>query len=176
MMASAQSVVSLDANDAFPPDSLVDVNATTDLTLGCGPYALSSIAVYAPLTVHVTEPTVLMVEGDLIIEAPLVIDVADGASLDLVVGGDVNVNNTFTLGDAASPTTTWLAVGGALNVAAPLNVRGSLFVGGDVEANNTVVVSGAAYLGPLHVAAPVQIGGGTTPQPGFAGDGCFSPP
>jgi predicted acyltransferase (DUF342 family) len=159
----------------FPSDSLENVNAPTDLSIACGPYDLTSVAVNSPLTIHVLDAATLVIRGDLTIASPLVIDVAPGAAFDLIIGGDVNVNNTLTISGGGA-TTTYVAVGGALNVAAPLALDGSLEVNGQLAANNTVDITGAAYLAGVHVAAPVAVHAGAAPGAAFAGNGCFVVP
>ncbi|MEO7110081.1 MAG: hypothetical protein ABI183_06560 [Polyangiaceae bacterium] len=156
----------------FPSNSLENVNSPTDISIACGPYVLTNVAVNSPLTIHVLDAATLVIRGNLTIASPLVIDVASGAKFDLVVGGDVAVNNTLTISGGGAAT-TFVAVGGALNVAAPLQLDGSLVVDGQLDANNTVTISGAAFLSGLHVASPVQVHAGASPAPAFGGNGCL---
>lgn len=165
-------VVDSSVTAIFPADSLADVDAPTDVSIACGPYVLTDVAVNSPLTIHVLDAATLVIRGNLTIAAPLIIDVASGANFDFVVGGDVDVNNTLTISGGGAAT-TYFAVGGALTVASPLSLDGSLVVDGQLEANNTVDVSGAAYLTGLHVAAPVGIHAGASPAPAFSGNGCL---
>jgi predicted acyltransferase (DUF342 family) len=156
----------------FPSDSLENVDAPTDVSIACGPYVLTNVAVNSPLTIHVLDAATLIIRGNLTIASPLVIDVAPGANFDLVVGGDVAVNNTLTISGGGAAT-TYVAVGGALTVAAPLRLDGSLVVDGQLDANNTVDITGAAFLSGLRVASPVQIHAGVSPAPAFSGNGCL---
>lgn len=174
LAAAAQSVVlEPDRPVAFAENALAKVGQTTDLTLGCGTYVLAQMYVGAPLTIHVSSTVVFLVRGNLTIAAPMVVDVAPGATLDFAVEGDVAVNNTLTFSGAADPASVYFAVGGDLGVASPLEVDGSLAVAGALAANNTVDVKGAAFLSDLHVASPFVVHAGASPAPAFGPHGCF---
>jgi cytoskeletal protein CcmA (bactofilin family) len=165
-------VVDASVTAIFPADSLENVDAPTDISIACGPYVLTDVAVNSPLTIHVLDAATLIVRGNLTIAAPLVIDVAPGANFDLLIGGDVAVNNTLTISGGGAAT-TYVAIGGALTVASPFQLDGSLVVDGQLDANNTVDITGAAYLSGLHVAAPVAVHAGVAPAPAFSGNGCL---
>lgn len=140
------------------PLALGDVKVATDVSLGCGTYVLDSIAVHAPLAFHVVGPTVLIVQGNVHVAAPMTVDVADGASLDLVIVGRLDVDDTLRIGNDRAPRATWLGVGAAIHVAAPTVVHGVVYAPtAPVALDDTLVVHGAALLGPTRVAAPFGV-------------------
>jgi hypothetical protein len=154
-------------------DDLADVRGPTEITLGCGRYRFSSIGAHNTLALRVTGPTVLVIEGDVRVASPMRITVEDGARLDMLIGGSLQIDNTLDVGDPARPEATWLAVGGAVRVASPFELHGWLLAPtGELRGDNTVDVHGAAFVGLLRVASPMRV----DPALSTSGDGCVVPP
>ena len=157
-------------------DALASVTEPTTLTVGCGRYALSTVAVNNTLDLHIDGHTVMLVKGDFHIAAPMHITIAAGGSLDLLVGGSLFIDNTLAIAQSGGLTGTasgaWVAVGGEVHVAAPLTLDGWLLAPkGALGVDNTVSLAGAAYVGALRVASPMNV----TPGPSFDGAGCVLP-
>jgi uncharacterized protein YaaQ len=161
LVSTAAAQPDADTLAILPSASLVNVDAATELTLGCGQYALDSLGVNAALTLHIQGTTTLLVTGDVHVAAPLVIDLKDSAAMfDLAIGGALTVDNTVTIGgadDGARASQIWVGVGGAMTLGAPVTLDGSLLVNGLVTASNTLDVTGSAFLGGLAVASPVNV-------------------
>ncbi len=86
------------------PHSTLTIEQPTDLQFGCARYVVAGLEVNNTLTVHIMGPTIWVIRGDMNIDAPMTIDITDGASPELIVDGALNVDNTLTIGDAAHPT------------------------------------------------------------------------
>ena len=169
LVARAWGVHDDPAEAALPRDAFENVSVPTVATLGCGTYALTSIGANNTLTLHVTGSTVLVIQGNVHIASPVVIDLAPGATLDLAIGGDLQIDNTLTVGDAAQPASTWVGVAGAIAIASPTVVRGALVAPRSaVSARNTLDVTGSAVFGGLEVSSPVTIHDG----PALSAAGC----
>ena len=172
--ASAAMQHDASADAELPGNSLVNVDAPTELTLGCGQYTLDSIGVNAALTLHVEGTTSLVVTGNVTVAAPLLIELRDDATLDLAIGGALSVANTATIGDGAHPSALWVGVAGPVMVGAPLTMAGSLVSNGLVTANNTVDLTGSALVNGLEVASPMNVHL-TAAAPALSAAGCAIP-
>ncbi len=171
LVAHAWAVQDGATDAALPRDSLENVSIPTDITLGCGTYALTSIGVKSTLSLHVTAAAVLVVRGNVHVASPVVIDLAPGATLDLAIGGDLQVDNTLTIG-GSQPTETWVGVAGAITIASPTVIHGWLVAPrSPVAANNTLDISGSAIFGGLEVASPVGVHDGSA----LSASGCTLP-
>ena len=118
-------------------------------------------------------PTVLVVEGDVKVASPVRILVEHDATLDMAIGGSLQIDNTLDVGDPTRPEATWLAVAGEVRVASPFEIDGWLLAPrGALRGDNTVDVHGAAYVGPLRVASPMVV----DPSLSFDPAGCLADP
>ncbi|CAN5186777.1 hypothetical protein BH09MYX1_BH09MYX1_35870 [soil metagenome] len=169
--ASATTTRDPAAARAIPPLALSPVKAPTDVTMGCGTYVLSSIDVQNTLAIHIVGRTVLVVQGDVHVSAPMTIDLADGASLDLVIVGKLEVDNTLRIGNASAPNATWMGVGSSIRVASPMELSGTLFAPQAAAAfDNTFDVDGAVVVASARIAAPLVVHDG----PALGHDGCVA--
>lgn len=166
---SIDALVTSAGPGVVPSDLLSPVDAPSELTLGCGTYVLDAMDVNAPLDIHVVGPTVLVIRGDVRIASPTSIDVAPGATLDVVVGGAVAVDNTLDV-SAASDDAVWIGVGDGLRVASPMHLTGVLAMpDADIAGDNTLEVWGAVMARDLRVASPMVVHDGAS----LAADGCL---
>jgi hypothetical protein len=157
---------------AIAPLALADVKQPTQVTLGCGTYLLGSIGANAALTLHVVGRTVLVIEGDLTVNAPTTIDLAAGATLDLVIGGRLDVGAALEIGSPDDPDATFVAVGSAVAIGAPTQLFGALYAPtARAAVDDELVVHGATIVGTTRISAPVVVRDG----PAFAGSGCIAP-
>ena len=148
-------------------EALASVSRRTDMTLGCGRYRFASLGVRAPLSLHVEGNVVIVVDGDARVEAPMHVDVRPGASLDVVIRGSLDIDDTLSIEGAP----TWLGVGGDVRMASPTSFAGWFFAPrGQVEMNAPFDVSGALYVGSLTAESPVTVDGSAS-----ALDACPAP-
>jgi hypothetical protein len=176
--AATPAQLEASADAGLPSNSLVNVDAATDLTLGCGQYTLDSIGVNAPLTLHVQGTTTLVVTGNVNVAAPLIVDVRKGAIFDLAIGGALAIENTVTLSDAPDATDAsgiWLGVAGPLTIGSPMTMAGTLVTSGLTTANDTLDLTGSALVAGLQVASPVNLHL-TTAAPAISATGCVIAP
>jgi hypothetical protein len=154
----------------LPRTALADVSEPTDLTVGCGTYRLNTIDVESTLALHVVGPTVIVVDGDLRVRAPLSVTFeGNDASLDLVVTGSLLAESKLTVGASSTVARTMLAVGKAIHVAAPTTIHGSIVAPkAPTVVDDRLDVWGAALLGSTLVDAPIVVHDGPT----LAQDGC----
>ena len=138
----------------------VEQPATVDL--GCGAYGFAAMDVNNRLTINITGPTRIFVRGRMHVAAPTVIRTAPGAWLELIVDGDLEVDNTLDVSGAV------VAVSGNVRIAAPTHLDGVLIAPrSNVAADNTLDLSGSALVGSLRVAAPLHV----TPGPLMTSEG-----
>lgn len=150
--------------------ALSKVPARTDVRLGCDRYRFASWGVEQPLTVRVSGATVVVVDGDVRIASPLRIEVEPNASLQLLIRGSLEVDNTLVI----TGRSTWLGVGGDLRVASPMELTGVLYAPhAAVGLDNTLEVTGALCVGALRVAAPLTVN--ALPETGVRLTDCVTP-
>ena len=148
-VANAESLGENDLGDALLPHS-----RPADVSLGCARYRFSSLGIDNELTFHVTGKTVIVVDGDVRISSPMQVELEPGATLDFLIGGALQVDNTLSF----SGGSTWLAVGGEIDVGAPLRLTGVLYApGSQLSVNNTLDISGSLLVGSMTVASPVTV-------------------
>jgi len=153
-----------------PPSALAKVDRPTRLTLGCRRYVLDAIGVENDLVIRVEGKTTLVVVNDVRIAGPTRIELAPGASLDLLVGGSVDVDNTLSI--TGGEGRTWLGIAGRLRIASPTVLEGWLVAPkSEVAADNTFQLRGAAFLRSLRVASPMVVSSG----PSISSIGCAIP-
>lgn len=144
---------------SIDPLQVWEVTNPTTVTLGCGTYGFERLAVNNTLTLHVTGPTKLLIRGTLHVAAPMVIDVAPGGWLELIVDGPVELDNTLELGPGDRATV--LAASGDVRVGAPMKLDGLLIAPkSSIAVDNTLDLTGSALVGPLRVAAPLNVAAG----------------
>ena len=135
-------------------DALAAHSESANVELGCARYRFSSWGINNELLLRVTGSTVIVVEGDVRIAAPVRIDVAPDAKLDFIVGGSLQVDNTLSF----SGGSTWLGVEKEVRIAAPVTLTGYLFAPlSQVALDNTLTIDGSLFVGPLRAAAPLTV-------------------
>lgn len=167
--AEAVDVAALAARtDEAASTNLEAVTSPTSVQLGCGTYRFSRIGVDNTLTLRVEGRVVMVVEGDVRIAAPMRVELATDAELDLVVGGRLAADNTLTVEGGSA----WVAVAGEVRVASPVSIQGWLVAPrGSVAGDNTLTIDGAAFTGAMRVASPLVV----VQRGGVDGRGCVGP-
>lgn len=166
MLREARAV----ATDAPGIPRVLVVDEPSRVRLGCAHYHFESFTVENELTLRVEGATTISIDRDLRIASPMRIELAEGSSLELVVGGALRVDNTFDVGGGGA--FAWIAVGGPVRIAAPTRLDGWLVAPrSQVDLDNTLTLRGAAYVGNLRVAAPLVVDDG----PGLSEVGCLVP-
>jgi len=134
--------------------------------LGCATYRFDSFGIDSDLTLHVKGHTVIAVDGDVRVASPVIVELEPGAQLDFLIGGSLQVDNRLSF----SGGSTWLAVGGALRIAAPMQLEGylyapqSAFSSTRVAADNTLDVTGRLLVDSLRAASPVNVNASADPE------------
>ncbi|MGV3619234.1 MAG: DUF7305 domain-containing protein [Archangium sp.] len=128
------------------------ISQPTDITFGCGRYLMNGFETNNTLMVHIAGPTQLVIRGDMRIGSPTRFVIENGGSLELIVDGALNVDNTLDV-DAAV-----VAVSGPVRIASPTHVTG-LFLAprSSISADNTLDVYGTMFAGSTRVASPLVI-------------------
>lgn len=131
----------------------------TSMTLPCGRYYVTSID--APnLTLRVEGRVVLFVDGDMLIDGPLTIDIAsEDAEIDLFIRGNLAVRAAARFGSADAPARTRTYVGGSDTI----DLSASARFGGNLYAPRALVRFGAsAELYGALFARSVEFGASAT--------------
>jgi hypothetical protein len=135
-------------------DALLAHSQPADVSLGCARYRFSSLGIDNQLTFHVTGQTMIVVDGDVRISSPMQVELEPGATLDFLIGGALQIDNTLSF----SGGSTWLAVGGEIGVGAPLRLTGFLYAPeSQLSVNNTLDVNGSLLVGSMTIASPVTV-------------------
>lgn len=138
--------------------ALAAVEGSTHLTLGCGTYVVPTLVANAPLEIVVQGRVALVVEGEARLEAPVHVRLVPGASLDLVVGGDLRTSAPLTVDGDAGARGTWLGVGGQVELEGPMQLEGWLVApSSSVRVGRRLELAGAALVGALRVEAPLAV-------------------
>lgn len=147
-------------DDAVPSLALARISLPTELWLGCGTYRVSSLFAENTLRIHIAGDTVLIVEGDARIAAATRIELQDGATLRMFIGGALLVDAALEVvndSDAGGGATE-LSVVGTLRVAAPMRLSGALRApSSTVTLDDTLDVRGAMIVGPLRLGSPLVV-------------------
>ncbi len=140
--------------------ALVKHSQPATVELGCARYRFASLGIENNLDLHVTGNTVIVVDGDMRIAAPMRVLLDEDAQLDFLVGGALEVDNQLTF----SGGSTWLAVAGELRIASPMKLVGFLYApqsavssASSVSADNTLDVLGSLLVDSVRVASPITV-------------------
>jgi hypothetical protein len=134
-------------------------SVAAEVTLDCARYRFTSFGIDNDLVLHVSGHTVIVVDGDVRVAAPMTVKLDPDATLDFLIGGSLEVDNTLSF----SGGSTWLAIGNDLKIAAPLTLVGFLYApqsavaASEVSADNILGVSGSLLVNSVHVASPITV-------------------
>lgn len=96
------------------PVNLFDTGSTTiRLDLPCGIFYFNQLNIGKDTTIVVHGRTAIFIAGAMRVSQKLILDLDPGATLDIFVGGVVNVSNQVFLGSPAYPRLSRLWIGGA---------------------------------------------------------------
>jgi len=143
------------------PDQLSGYAGDVTLELPCGRYYLGPVHGQGTLTIRATGRVAILVDGDLTMTSPLVIELAgDDAELDLLVAGLLSSTDTITAGDPAHPARTRVYVGGdgTIDLAGDSQFAGNLYAPrAAVALSGGAVLHGSFFVRRLTQSAPVEI-------------------
>lgn len=150
-----------DAAIGLSPTRLTGYTGDVSLDLPCGIYYLGAVHGMGALDLRVTGRVALLVDGDLMMAAPLTIELAtQDAELDLMIGGLLSSNNRIAIGDPDHPSRMRLYVGGA----GTIQLSGDSQIAANVYAPTSAValsapatIFGSLFVRRLDQAAPVTI-------------------
>ncbi len=139
------------------PDALVAPSGPTRLDLPCGHYYLQRIEVSAPTTIVAHGRTALFIGGSVTASAPLTLMLDPGATLDVFVAGDVDVD-ALRVGTPAYPRQSRVYVGGAVSVGSETDLAGLFYApNGLFEASSSLEMYGAIFAGDYHSSSNTRI-------------------
>jgi hypothetical protein len=145
-----------DATASLTPTSFATAPAAP-ITLPCGRYYFDSIDGDS-LTLSLTGRTAIFVAGDVHLGSSLQVNLADGAELDLFVGGDLRLHDA-TIGSESAPARTRVYVAGAnflLDGTAHLGVN--LYAPhADVQLSGDQQMSGSLFVDDLQLSGAFTI-------------------
>jgi len=118
-------------------DALGNIPGPRRVELPCGRYWFPRIGGAGPLTIVATGRAALFVAQDVSLSGGLEVELANGAELDLFVGGNIASGRPLTLGGREVASRVRLYVGGAGN----LQLGGGAVFGGHVYAPSAVLVA-----------------------------------
>lgn len=158
------------------PTALANRTGDRTVDLGCGRYYLTAIGGTGALTLRASSRAALFVDGDVSLDAPLVVELSDGADLDLFVAGNLVSSSSVRFGDADHPARARLYVGGR----GTLQLDGDALFGGNLYApraelttSGRVEVFGSLFVRRLAASGPLLVHYDTAVLK--AGDGCGAP-
>jgi hypothetical protein len=155
--------------DVPEPDALIGLSEPTTLYFGCADYGFSAIQAANNLTLVIVGHTRMWIDEDVEVAGPFAIEIEEGASLELFVGGRFVPTNTVTMGRADDPEALTVWVGEHVQLASPWQLHGSLYApDAEVIVSNTLELRGAIFGRRFELSSPVTLLDG----PRFTGDAC----
>lgn len=150
-----------DAAIGLEPDDLAGYAGDVALTLPCGRYFLDDIHGTGALTLVVTGRVAVLVAADLVMQAPLTIELAgDDAELDLMIAGLLASNSAIVAGDPDHPARTRIYVGGdgEIQMSGDSQLAANLYAPrAGVSMSGGATVFGSLFVRRLVQSAPVVI-------------------
>jgi len=145
------------ANPAgFDPAAFGNIAADVSIPLGCGAYRVPRIAGASSLNLAIEGHVVLVVEGDIALDANLQAVLAPGALLELFVLGNVRVAGAMLLGDDDDRVQLYVLGTGTIDLEADAFIAGSMYAPnaelvtrGDLTTTGSIFVRRAAPGGPV---------------------------
>jgi hypothetical protein len=129
------------------PETLTQATGSRTLALGCGRYYLDGIA-GGELTLDVSAPAALFVNGSVELDGKLDVRLAPGAELDLFVAGELRVAGAVSLASKERPSAGRLYVAGAGEIPLTSPWIGNLYAPlARVSASSALEVWGSIFAG-----------------------------
>lgn len=146
-------------------DALAAHSEAAHVQLGCATYRFDALGIDNELTLHIKGHTVIIVDGNVRVASSMIVELEPDAQLDFLIGGQLEVEKklSFTGGS------TWLAIAGAVQIAAPMQLDGTLYAPqSDVSStpgsvDDELRINGALLVGSLHLASPVTVKASSDP-------------
>ena len=152
---SADVVLAPDAVLALAPSNPSGFDAerfgsvTTDelIALTCGAYRVPRIAGPSGLNLTVTGHVVLVIEGDIELDANLEATLADGALLELFVLGNMRVAGALALGDDDDDVRVYVLGSGTIDLNAEAFIAGPLYApGAELVTRSDLTTTGSIFV------------------------------
>lgn len=109
---------------------ILRVSEVLDLELPCGRYFLEGASELPPGSLRVTGRVALFIAGDLAPPEDLLLDLAEGAELDLFVSGNLDLTHAPSWGERARPAALRLYVGGSSPIRLEHDLAAALYAPG----------------------------------------------
>lgn len=113
--------------DGFDATRFVNVTTDESIALDCGAYRVPRIAGPSGLNLAISGHVVLVVEGDIELDANLEATLAQGALLELFVVGKVRVAGALLLGAQGDHVRTYVLGSGTIDLGAEVFLAGPLY-------------------------------------------------
>lgn len=130
----------------IPTNLFDDGSASIRLDLPCGIYYFNQLNIGKDTTIVVHGRTAIFIAGAMRVSQKLVFDLDANATLDIFVGGVVNVSNQVFLGSPAYPRLTRLWIGGASCLGSGSCTKDSECCAGICDANGVCASGGGGNL------------------------------
>jgi hypothetical protein len=142
----------------FDAERFGNVQSDETIPLGCGAYRVPRIAGPAGLNLTISGHVVLVVEGDIEIDANLEATLADGALLELFVLGNLRVAGALLLGDEADDVRVYVLGSGTIDLSAEAFVAGPIYApNAELVTRSDLTTTGSIFVRRAAPGGPVTI-------------------
>lgn len=148
---------------------------SVDLELPCGRYFFTGLRAGNSVRIRLTGRTVIAIGGDVVANNSLSIELAEGASLDMFVDGEIQLGNSFVAGLASSPVATRIySSGSGISLGNSILLHGNVYMpNSPLSLGNSAIVNGALFAQDVEIANSALI---TYDAAILDLDGCKLPP
>lgn len=143
----ADALVPAQSPAGFDPAQLQDVTSNATVTLTCGSYRVARIAGTADLHLAISGHVVLLVEGDLALEAGMEVSVEQGGLFELIVLGNVGLAGPWLLQGDPGQTRVYALGNGTIDLSAEALISGPLYAPrAELVTRGDITVLGAVFV------------------------------
>lgn len=123
----ADALVPSESAPGFDPALLEDVQSDSTVALACGSYRVSRIAGGADLHLTISGHVVLLVEGDIALDAGMDVSVEEGGLFELIVLGNVRLEGPWLLQGDPGQTRVYALGSGTIDLNMQTLISGPLY-------------------------------------------------
>jgi hypothetical protein len=104
-------------NTSFARDAMSNLTAAASFELGCGKYYFESVSSLSTIAWHISGHVTVIVADDFAVGGDVTVTLAEGAQLDVLIGGSLLVGGEARFGDTARAAASRVYVLGAVELA-----------------------------------------------------------
>ncbi len=146
---TARSQSNDNASIPLDPNRLANYSGDQTINLPCGRFYLNRVGGQGKVTLNITGRTALFIGGDVNINDAFTVNVGTTGELDLFINGGLTSSAPLNFGNKNAPAKVRLYMGGSRNI----NLAANSVIGGNIYAPNSALVTA----GPLEVFGAIFV-------------------